>query len=78
MIQDLRGYDHQRPGCTHDTVRDLATIGLLEGIQNTWANDDQNPEVFVEFILPESRKWWGELNDFWAGKIPYVGAGILK
>ena len=59
-------------------VRELATIGLLEGIQNNWANNDQDPEVFVEFLLPESRKWWGELNDFWAGKIPYVGAGILK
>ena len=37
-------------------VRELATIGLLEGIQNNWANNDQDPEVFVEFLLPESRK----------------------
>ena len=59
-----------------DYVRELATIGLLEGIQNNWTNNDQDPEVFIEFLLPETKKWWDELNDFWDGKIPYVGAGL--
>ena len=57
-------------------VRELATIGFLEGIQNVWGNDGTDPEEFCRFLLPESRKWWKELNDFWAGKIPYVGAGL--
>ena len=53
-------------------VRNLATIGILESIQNMW----EHPEEFRAFLLPESKKWWKELNDFWAGKIPYVGAGL--
>lgn len=57
-------------------VRELATIGLLEGIQNVWGNSNADPEDFYPFLLPESRKWWKELNDFWAGKIPHVGAGL--
>lgn len=57
-------------------VRELATIGFLEGIQNVWGNNDADPEGFRSFLLAESRKWWEELNDFWAGKIPYVGAGL--
>ncbi len=57
-------------------VRELATIGFLEGVQNVWANNDADPEDFCTFLLPESRKWWKELNDFWAGRIPYVGAGL--
>lgn len=51
-------------------VRELATIGFLEGIQNVWGNNDADPEDFCKFLLPESRKWWKELNDFWAGEIP--------
>ena len=53
-------------------VRELATIGILETIQNVW----NHPEEFCRFLLPESKKWWKELNDFWTGKIPYVGAGL--
>ncbi len=57
-------------------VRELATIGILEAIQNVWGHTDTDPEEFCRFLLPESRKWWKELNDFWAGKIPHVGAGL--
>jgi hypothetical protein len=57
-------------------VRELATIGLLEGIQNVWANNDAEAEDFGRLLLPESRRWWKELIDFDAGKIPYVGAGV--
>jgi hypothetical protein len=57
-------------------VREFATVGFLEAVQNVWSNNGADPEAFCEFLLPESRKWWKELNDFWAGKIPYVGAGL--
>ena len=57
-------------------VRELATIGILEAIQNVWGHTETDPEEFYRFLLPESRKWWKELNDFWAGKIPHVGAGL--
>ena len=59
-----------------DYVRELATIGFLEGIQNIWMSNDHNPQEFVKYLLPESKKWWKELNDFWNGEIPYVGAGL--
>jgi len=57
-------------------VREAATIGLLEGIQNVASNNGLNPEQFVPFLGPESQKWWRQLNDFWQGKIPYVGATV--
>jgi hypothetical protein len=57
-------------------VREAATIGLLEGIQNGWANNNTDPEEFFPFLLPRSALWWEQLNLFWAGKIPHVGATI--
>jgi hypothetical protein len=59
-------------------VREVATIGLLEGIQNVWGNNDVNPELFKQFLLPESLKWWDELNAFWNGERRYVGEGLAK
>jgi hypothetical protein len=56
----------------HD-VREAATIGLLEGIQNVWANENTDPELFVPYLLPVSAQWWWSLNDFWAGKSKFVG-----
>jgi hypothetical protein len=49
-------------------VNELATIGFLEGIQNGWANNGEDPETFFQFLLPESRKRWKALNNFWQGK----------
>lgn len=57
-------------------VRELATIGFLEGLQNVWSNNDADAEDFCRYLFPESQKCWKELNDFWAGKIPYVGADM--
>ena len=61
-----------------DYVRELATIGFLESIQNVWGSNGADPEQFAMRLLPESRKWWEELDRFWAGKVPYVGAGFLS
>ena len=55
-------------------VKEAATIGLLEGIQNNAEHNDVDPEVFVQYLRRESLSWWLQLNDFWEGKIPYVGA----
>jgi hypothetical protein len=54
-------------------VREAATIGLLEGIQNAWANNNADPEVFFPFLLPESARWWKSLNKFWSGESKHVG-----
>src|SRR4051812_45470201 len=57
-------------------VREAATIGLLEGIQNVWGNEGTDPEFFARYLLPESARWWGSLNDFWNGKVKFVGDGL--
>jgi hypothetical protein len=59
-----------------DYVKEAATIGMLEGIQNVAGNLNVDPEVFAVYLKPESAKWWRQLNKFWQGKIPYVGATI--
>jgi len=48
-------------------VREAATVGLLEGIQNVWANNNTDPHLFARHLLPTSAKAWQNLNDFWDG-----------
>jgi hypothetical protein len=57
-------------------VREAATIGLLEGIQNVWGNNHADPELFASYLHPVSGKWWQSLNDFWNGKSKFVGEGL--
>ena len=54
-------------------VKEAATIGLLEDIQNIWGNNKTDPELFGIYLLPESLKFWRSLNDFWNGKSKFVG-----
>lgn len=50
-------------------VKEAATIGLFEGIQNNASHDDTfDAEVFIKFLHPVSLKQWNNLNDFWNGK----------
>lgn len=57
-------------------VREAATIGLLEGVQNVWGNNNVDPELFLPFLLPESARWWKSLNKFWSGESRHVGEGL--
>ena len=57
-------------------VREAATIGLLEGIQNAWGNNKVDPELFFPFLLPESARGWKSLNRFWSGENKTVGGGL--
>ena len=54
-------------------TKEAATIGLLEGIQNVWGNSDTDSALFLPYLHDEALKQWQSLNDFWDGKIPYVG-----
>jgi hypothetical protein len=56
-----------------DYVKEAATIGMLEGIQNVAGNLDVDPEVFAPYLESESTKQWQQLNDFWDRKMPNVG-----
>ncbi len=50
-----------------DYVRESATIGLLEGVQNIAGNSGVDPSLFERWLLPESHRWWLKLNRFWSG-----------
>lgn len=54
-------------------VKELATVGVLEGIQNFWANRGADPEVFGRYFEPESRRRWDNLNASWTVKAPNAG-----
>lgn len=56
-------------------VEELATVGLLEGIQNVWFNSGANPEDFTPFLGRHSRTWWNGLDRFWSGDARNVRAG---
>jgi hypothetical protein len=54
-------------------VKEFATIGVLEAVQNVWSNKGADPNTFCRFLGKESQWWWQSLNDFWSGKVPHVG-----
>lgn len=56
-----------------DEVGEAAAIGLLETLQNVWANNGEDPEEFFPYLLPESAKFWKEPDDFWHGRKGYPG-----
>jgi len=53
-------------------VREAATIGALEGIQNIAGNSGVDPERFVRFLGKTSKRRWKKLNDFWDGKTQHI------
>lgn len=59
-----------------DYVREAATIGILEAIQNISGWSGVDAEAFGQHLLPVSRRWWDSLDAFWSGKIPHVGADL--
>lgn len=59
-------------------VREAATIGLLEGLQNFTAQDPELRALVECHLGPESRRWWASLESFWGGRIPFVGADLVQ
>jgi hypothetical protein len=55
-------------------VKEFATIGVLEAVQNVWGNSGADPEGFGVYLGSESRRWWEGLNKFWRGDEPHVRA----
>lgn len=54
-------------------TKEATTIGLLEGIQNVWGNSGVDPALFLPYLHDEALKQWQSVDDYWQGKIPYVG-----
>jgi len=53
-----------------DYVKEAASVGLLEDLQNTNVVGLGTPQKLEAYLLPESKKWWSKVGDFWeSGKI---------
>jgi hypothetical protein len=50
------------------SVKEAATIGFLEGVQNLSAWAGISPEVFIPWLGHESKRDWDALNNFWDRK----------
>jgi len=46
-------------------VRQAATIGVLEGLQNTHNHETTKPEQFIPWLGPVSRRYWDKVDAFW-------------
>ncbi len=46
-------------------VKEAATVGILEDLQNTNVMGEGVPEKVELYLLPESRKWWLKVYEFW-------------
>ncbi len=47
-------------------VKEAATVGFLEDIQNTGLHKGSTtPNDILEFLLPETKYWWSKVEDFW-------------
>ena len=46
-------------------VREAATVGLLEDLQNVEYYKTGKPEHFEPFLKAESTRWWKKVRDFW-------------
>lgn len=55
----------QTDGDAH--VREAATIGLLETLQNLSGGSSDRPVTVEPWLGPKSRRWWDKLDRFWDG-----------
>jgi tetratricopeptide (TPR) repeat protein len=53
-------------------VREAATIGFLEDLQNIALNRSIDLDSFNKFLQPESSYWWNRLTKFWSAEILLV------
>jgi hypothetical protein len=55
-----------------EKVRELATVGYLESIQNTWPKDFLEAEIPFNDLGEQSKIWWMKLNNFWNGRVKFL------
>ncbi|KRB74160.1 hypothetical protein ASE01_19505 [Nocardioides sp. Root190] len=55
-----------------DGVRELATIGYLEGLQSAASRAGVEASEIEAYLGPESLRWWRGLDVFWSGGAPVV------
>ena len=47
-------------------IKELATIGFVESIQNSWS--DYNKKFVYSKLGKQTKKSWDDLNKFWEGR----------
>jgi len=50
-------------------VREAATVGLLEDLQNTNLHETTSPSDFEPYLLPKSLKAWKDVGRFWEERV---------
>lgn len=48
------------------SLKNLVGNYFLEDFQNIYGNLGRNPEDYVHRLKPDTKKWWDEINRFWA------------
>lgn len=51
---------------TNQTVREWATLGLLENILTVWERTETDPAQFKRYLRGQSLKDWDRLASFWS------------
>ena len=46
-------------------VKEAATVGMIEDLQNTSIVGEDIPEQLESYLLPESKKRWQAVYEFW-------------
>jgi hypothetical protein len=59
-------------------VREVATVGIIEDIQNVASHRPFGPQVFLDWLGPLSRSAWDEMCQFWQKVAIAKAAGILE
>jgi hypothetical protein len=49
-------------------VKEAATVGVLEAIQNHALDRKIDPKIFEKYLLPKSKENWDRLINFWDGQ----------
>lgn len=55
-------------------VREAATFGLLEDLQNTNLHTRTRPSDFEPWLRPVSKEWWDKVEHFWSKGEPITNA----
>lgn len=53
-------------------VKEAATIGLLEDLQNGHLHSQARAEDFLPWLRPNTLEWWMKVQEFWASGRPIV------
>jgi len=46
-------------------VKEAATIGLLEDLQNLNLHNTTSPDDLLPWLEPETQRWWRKIAEFW-------------